>query len=77
MYIFQKNLPDDATTGEWEEKSRGECNAKTKADEAGNFLERNNDHTHAPTETKSDIAKIRVNIKRRATETQDPNHVIL
>ena len=50
---------------------------KIKLDEAGNFLERINNHTHAPSETKCETAKVRANIKRRATETQDLAQVIL
>ena len=50
---------------------------KIKLDMAGNFLERINNHTHGPSETKYDIAKIRANIKRRATETHDPAQGIL
>ena len=39
-------------------------------------MERINNHTHGPTETKCEIAKVRAYIKRRATETQDPAQVI-
>ena len=77
MYVFQKNLANDVTSWECEKRCRGECKAKIKLDEAGNFLERINYHTHAPSETKCEIAKVRANIKRRATETQDPAQVIL
>ena len=77
MYAFQKNLANDVTSRECEKSRRGECKAKIKLDEAGNFLQRINDHTHAPSETKCEIAKVRANIKRRATETQDPAQVIL
>ena len=76
MYVFQKNLANDVTW-ECEKRRRKECKAKIKLDEAGNFLERINYHTHAPSETKCEIAKVRANIKRRATETQDPAQVIL
>ena len=55
----------------------GECTAKIKLDEAGNFLQQINNQTHAPSKTKSGKAKVRENIKRRATETQDPAQVIL
>ena len=72
-----KNLANDVTSWECEKRHRGECKAKIKLDEAGNFLERINYHTHAPSETKCEIAKVRANIKRRATETQDPAQVIL
>ena len=68
MYVFQKNLANAVTSWECEKRSRRECKAKTKLDEARNFLERINYHTHAPSET---------NIKRRAIETQDPAQVIL
>ena len=77
MYVFQKNLANDVISWEYEKRRRGECKAKIKLDEAGNFLGRVNNHTHTPSETKCEIAKVRANIKRRATETQDPAQVIL
>ena len=43
----------------------------------GNFLEQINNQTHAPSETKCNIAKVRANIERRATETHDPVQIIL
>ena len=77
MYVFQKNLANVVKSWGCEKRPRGECKAKIKLDEAGNFPERINDHTHAPSETKCEIAKVSANIKRRATETQDPVQVIL
>ena len=77
MYAFQKNLANDVTSYECEKRRRGECKPKIKLDEAGNFLERINNHILAPSETKCEIAKVRANIKRRATETQDPAQVLL
>ena len=74
---FKKNLANDVTSWEYGKRRRGECKAKTIFDEAGNLLERINNHAHAPSETKCEIAKVRPNIKRRATETQDPAQVIL
>ena len=74
MYVFQKNLANHVTS--WERR-RGECKVKIKLDETGNFLERINNHIYAPSETKFEIAKVRANIKRRATESQDPVQVIL
>ena len=76
-YVFQKSLANDVTPWECEKGRRGECKAKIKLDEAGNILERINDHTHAPSETKCELAKVGANIKRRAAETQDPAQVIL
>ena len=63
--------------GMWKIRCRGECKAKIELDEAGNFLERINNHTHAPSETKCEISKVRANIKRKATETQDLAQAIL
>ena len=77
MYVFQKNLASYVTSWECEKRRRGECKAKIKLDEAGSFLERINNHTHAPSEAKCKIAKVRANIKKRATETQDSAQVIL
>ena len=51
MYLFQKNLANDVISWEYEKRRREECKAKIKLDEAGNFLERINNHTHAPSET--------------------------
>ena len=77
MYVFQKNLANDAKSWECEKRLTRECKAKIKLDEAGDFLEQINNHTHASSEIKCEIAKVRVNIKRRAIETQDPAQVIL
>ena len=78
MKVFQKNLANDATSWECEKRRRGKCKAaKIELDEAGNFLERINNHTHAPSETKCEISKVRANIKRKATETQDLAQAIL
>ena len=59
MYVFQKNLANDVTSWKCEKRGTGECKAKIKLDEAGNFLERINYHTHAPSETKCEIVKVR------------------
>ena len=59
MYVFQKNLANDVTSWKCEKRRTGECKAKIKLDEAGNFLERINNHTHAPSETKCEIVKVR------------------
>ena len=66
---FKKNLANDATSWVCEKRSRGQCKAKLKVGEAGNFLERINDHTHTPSEPKCEIAKVRANTNRRAIET--------
>ena len=75
--VFQKNLANDVTSWECEKRRRGECKAKIKLVESGNFLERINNHKHAPSERKCKISKVRANIQRRATETQDPAQIIL
>ena len=70
-------MANDVTSWECEKRCRGECKAKTKLDEADSFLEQIMNHTHAPSETKCEIVKVRANIKKRATETQDPAQVTL
>ena len=77
MHVFQKSLANDATSWECKKGCRGECKAKIKLDEAGNFLERIKDHTYAPSETKCEMAKVMANTKRRIKETQDPAQVTL
>ena len=77
MYAFQKNLANDVTSWECKKRRRRECKTKIKLDEEGNFLERINNHTHAPSETKCEIVKVRANIERRAIETQVLAQVIL
>ena len=62
--------------GVWKRRKE-KCKAKIILDKTGNFLERINNHNHAPSETKYEIVKVRANIKRRATETQDPAQVVL
>ena len=51
MYVFQEKLANDVTSWECEKRSRGECKAKIKLDEAGNFLKRINNDAHAPSDT--------------------------
>ena len=50
MYV-SKNLAKYVTSCEYEKRCRGECKTKIKLDEAGNFQERINNHTHAPSES--------------------------
>ena len=69
-------LENDKTSWESGKRLRGECKVKTKLDEAGNFLEWFNDYTHVQSETKCKMAKFIANIKRRATEAEDPAQVI-
>ena len=56
MYVFQENLASDITSWECEKRISGECKAKIKLDKAGNFLERINNDTHAPSETTCEIS---------------------
>ena len=69
---FKKNLKHHGC----EKRLTGECKTKIKLEEARNFPEQINNHTHAPIKTKNEIEKVRANIKRRATEIQDPAQII-
>ena len=49
-------------------RKKGHCKARVKLDPNGDFAGHENRHTHAPTQTNCEVAKVTAEIKRRATE---------
>ena len=77
MYVFKKRLANDNSTWKCELRRNGECQAYIKLDVFEDFIEQRNDHSHSPSQTKCNIRKTRVNLKRKATETMDTTRQIL
>lgn len=77
LYVFKKNLSDGSSSWECELRRRGLCRASVKLDVLEDFQGMVNEHTHPPSQVKCEIAKVKSNIKRRATETLDPARQIL
>ena len=75
--VKQKELADGLTTWECVERRKGNCKAKVKLDASDAFVDQLNDHTHVPSTTKCEITKVRANIKRKATTTQETAQQIL
>jgi len=76
IYLFKKNLAN-GSSWECELRRSGQCRASIKLDEAEDFLAEVNQHTHAPSDIKCETAKVKANIKRRATDTLDPPRNII
>lgn len=77
MYNFQKNLANDVTSWECVLRRKGECKSKVKLSPTGEFIEQFNEHTHPPSQTACEVAKVKANIKRKAVTTQEPTQDIL
>ena len=71
MYLYQKDLAGEVTSWEGELRRRGHCKPRVKLDWNNAILHEVNDHTHPPTMTKSEVAKVKANIKRRARTSSD------
>ena len=69
MYVFKKGLANDNSTWECELHRNDECRAYIKLDVFEDFIEQKNEHSHPPSQTKCNITKTKVNLKRKATET--------
>ena len=63
MYVYQKDLAGEVTS--WK------CEARVKLDRNYAFLQEVNEHTHPPTQTKVEVVKVKVSIKRGAETSLD------
>ena len=54
-------------------KKKRHCEARVKLDPNGDFTGNENQHTHAPSQTNCEVAKVTAEIKRRATELWQTN----
>ena len=76
LYVFQKQLADDVESWECTERRKKTCKARVKLDN-DRIIDRVNDHTHAPNQTRVETAKVRATMKRSAETTLDaPNRII-
>ena len=77
MYVFHKNLANDVTTWECTLRRKGQCMARIKLSAGDEFIEQTNEHTHPPSQTNCDVAKIKSALKRRAETSNDTSRQIL
>ena len=79
MYLFQKNLANEITS--WDcvlrRNNNNQCKARVKLTATDEFVEEVNVHTHPPSQTQVEIAKVKSSIKRKSTTTQDTSQQIL
>ena len=76
LYVFQKTLADDVQSWECTERRKNTCRARVKI-QNDRIIDRVNQHTHAPNQTRVEVQKVRVSMKRRAETTLDPPHRII
>jgi len=58
-------------------RKNGQCKVSIKVDENNEFVEQVNEHTHAPSQTQVEVAKVTASIKRKAETTTDMPQQIL
>lgn len=76
LYVYQKELANGVESWECEQRRRKTCKAKVRL-QNDQIIHRFNDHTHAPNQTKVDVAKIRADMKRTAVTSADTPQRIL
>lgn len=78
LYVFKKMLANDVKCYECEmRRKNGQCKVSVKLDDNNEFIEQINEHTHAPSQTQVEIAKVTTSIKRKAETTLDTPQQIL
>ena len=77
QYVKQKNLANGLTSWMCIEHRKGNCKVKAKLDAINDFLEEVQEHTHVLCFTRYELTKVRANITRKASNTQDTTHQIL
>ena len=66
MYVFQKNLANDIASWECVLTRKSQCKARIKLIINDQFVEQVNEHTHPPSATACELAKIKAAVKRKA-----------
>ena len=78
LYVFKKMLANDVRCFECELRTKGnQCKAMIKLDIDDEIIGEVNLHTHAPSQTQVEVAKVKANIKRKAQTTTDTPQQIL
>ena len=78
MYVFKKQLANDNSS--WEcvlRRKESQCRATVKLSPTDEFIEENNEHTHAPSATEVEVTKVLMSIKRKAETTGETTQQIL
>ena len=78
MYVFKKQLANDNSS--WEcvlRRKESQCRATVKLSPTDEFIEQNNEHTHAPSATEVEVTKVLTSIKRKAETTDETSQQIL
>ena len=77
IYFFQKTLANDVSSWECSLRRKGQCKARVKLTSDDQFIEQTNEHTHPPSETNCEMARVKAEIKRRAETSNDTSRQIL
>lgn len=77
MYLFQKMLADVVTSWECVHRRKGQCKARVRLTVMDQFIEKTNEHTHAPSQVGCQVTKVESGIKCKAETTNDSSHQIL
>ena len=77
LFILHKNFANDCTSWECVLIIKEHSKARVKLDTNDDFVEQTNQHTHPSTQINCEVEKVRVGIKRRATEIVMTNQQIL
>jgi len=78
LYVFKKMLANDIKCYECVLRRKdGQCKALIKLDENDELVGQVNEHTHAPSQTQVEVAKVTAAIKRKAqTTTYMPQQIL-
>ena len=77
IYFFQKTLANDVSSWECSLRRKEQCKARVKLTSDDQFIEQTNEHTHPPSETNCELARVKAGIKRRAETSNDTSRQIL
>ena len=77
QYVKPKDLANGLISRECIERTKGNCKAKVKLNAIDGFVEQVQEHTHAPNATRSELTRVCVSIKKKASATHDTTQQIL
>ena len=72
IYIFQKDLVNEARSYECELKRKGQCNTKIKLDLGDNIIAQLNEYTHSFSQVKVELTKVKSRIKNTLETSEEP-----
>ena len=71
QHAKQNDLSNGLTSWECNERRKGNGKAKVKMNATDDFVEQVQEHTHAPSGTRSELTKVRSSIKRKLSTKHD------